>query len=257
MIGTITATVFRNLPAKTLKTIPSRCSAAQLSTTSPTTTVQNTPTSTGYLAIKDITPRPPYGPACHPRYPILLMKHIHTNTETPYMILGYTGKTADAVTDILKNGPSIRIFSTLSYNHATQYADSGNVLTLGIPLDKFITLANGYSNTSHTEKDVLNDPSVCVAIQGDQNVCGFEIDDHSEGFRETQSYYTPLRALITRSSTVLDVKDPEAPKKNSLDQAIIDDKEKTTRYYKDTNIWYQLRPQWLNTFLERPDTFEK
>ncbi len=218
------------------------------------------PTSTGYLVIKDMTPRPEYGPDHHPPFPIMLMRNIHTNMEAPYMILGYTGKDKSASDDIIKNGFSYRVFTTELYNHASQYVDNGKVLSLGIPLDKFIQIANSYDNTTHTVNDMLASPESCKKIQGFElrrgNVVGFENDDPSEGFRENASWYRPLRHLITVSSIVLDIKDPEQLQGNSLDAAILRDLDISGQYNRDKSWTAQLFPKYIQDKLERRQNFD-
>lgn len=58
------------------------------------------------------------------------------------MLLGYTGKDQAASDAIIKNGFTYRVFTTQRYNHASHYAYNGKVLSLGIPLDKFVQIAN-------------------------------------------------------------------------------------------------------------------
>jgi len=218
------------------------------------------PTSTGYLVIKDMTPRPDYGPDHHPAFPIMLMRNIHTNMEAPYMILGYTGKPKDASDDIIQNGLTMSVFTTEHYNHASQYVSDGKVLSLGIPLDKFIQIANRYDNTAYTVNEMLASPESCKKIQCVElprgNVLGFEKDDHSEGFRENPSSYTPLRHLITVSSVVLDIKDPEQLQGNSLDAAILRNLDISGQYNRDKSWTAQLFPKYIQDKLERRQNFD-
>lgn len=218
------------------------------------------PTSTGYLVIKDMTPRPEYGPEYHPAFPIMLMRNIHTNMEAPYLILGYTGKDKAASDDIIKNGLSYRVFTTDLYNHASQYVRDGKVLSLGIPLDKFIQIANHYDNTVHTVNDMLASPESCKKIQCVElprgNVLGFETDDPSEGFRESASCYRPLRHLITLSATLLDIKDPKNLQGNSLDAAILKDMDTSGQYNRDHSWTAKLFPKHIQDKLERKQNFD-
>lgn len=218
------------------------------------------PTATGYLAIKDITPRPDYGPDYHPTFPIMLMRNIHTNMETPHMLLGYTGKDKAASDAIIKNGFTYRVFTTQRYNHASHYADNGKVLSLGIPLDKFVQIANHYNTTAYTVNDILSSPESCKEIQGAElprgNVLGFETDDPSEGHRERASCYTPLRHLITLSSTLLDIKDPKQLQGNSLDAAILRDLDIRGQYDRDHSWIAQVLPKQMLDKLEGRQNFD-
>lgn len=217
------------------------------------------PTTTGFLAVKDITPRPPYGPDEHPSYPIVMMRNLKTAVETPYMVLGYTGKDAAASQDIIQRGLTTRVFTTLHYMHAFEYVlDGGKIFTLGIDLDTFVNIANRYNHTQTTVADLMSSSHTCNALQQTDkrfgNILGFEADDISDACRDSPSMYRPLRRLITQSSILLDIKDPKNKTANSLDLTILNALDKSGQYERDHSWLNKMLPSsWVAKLERRPD----